>query len=52
MNAELLTVAKNVSVWALAIIAVYFIAETVLKGDTASVRFWYLKLGAGLMFAE
>jgi len=44
MNAALLTVAKDVSVWALAIIAV-----TVLKGDTASARVWYAKLGAGIL---
>jgi hypothetical protein len=50
MNPEILTAAKEVSIWALAIIAVYFVADTVLKGDATSARVWYVKLGSGLMF--
>ena len=50
MTHEVLTIAKDLSVWALAIIAVYFVAEAVLRGDATSTRVWYVKVGAGLMF--
>jgi hypothetical protein len=47
---EILSVAKDVSIWVLTVIAIYLIAESVLKGDASSSRIWYAKIGAGLIF--
>ena len=58
MTAGILAAAKDLSIWVVAIIGVYFLAELVLKEKeghapdkgAAPTRLSYVRLGAGIIF--
>jgi hypothetical protein len=60
MTPAILSAAKDLSTWALAIIAIYFIADLVLKGDKGKAaesggkpsRVWFAKMAIALVFCS